>query len=42
MATAGFAHCIFTPPESKSVKLTVKEGVRKQADLTVLKLQEGR
>ena len=28
--------------QSKSVKLTVKEGERKQADLTVLKLQEGR
>jgi hypothetical protein len=32
----------FKPLESKSVKLTVKEGERKQADLTVLKLPEGR
>ncbi len=32
----------YTPLESKSVKLTVKEGERKQTDLTVLELQEGR
>jgi len=33
---------LFKSLESKSVKLTVKEGERKQADLTILKLPEGR